>query len=61
MSLDPVLEVARNCKENAQQLRKMAQDESCANVKKLLLEAGHQLDVAMAELDYILTNSTVSI
>jgi hypothetical protein len=39
----------------------MAQMEPNNNVKKLLLEAAHHLDVSVAELDYILTESTVSI
>lgn len=61
MIQETVFQVVQDCNTNAQYLRKMAQTESRANIKKLLLEAAHQLDVATAELDYIATDSTVSI
>jgi hypothetical protein len=51
----------QTCKKNANALRSWADSESDNNSKKLLLEAAHHLDVGMAELDYIITNSTVAI
>ncbi|HOP75768.1 MAG TPA: hypothetical protein PLC07_12080 [Bacillota bacterium] len=61
MSIRQVEEAAQNCRRNAEQLRQMAQNESNPNVQKLLLEAAHHLDVGLAELEYIITESTVSI
>lgn len=52
---------AQNCRYNAERLRKMAETETDNNVKKLLLEAAHHLDVGVSELEYVLTNATVSI
>lgn len=61
MSVQQVFDAANNCKNNARKLRDMAGNETNNNVKKLLFEAAHHLDVGTAELDYILTESTVSI
>jgi hypothetical protein len=61
LSVKPVTDCVQNCKANAAKLRSMAQSESNNNVKKLLLEAAHHLDVSAAELDYIVTNATVSV
>ncbi len=61
MSVQQVFNAANNCKHNALKLRDMARNEPNNNAKKLLLEAAHHLEVGTAELDYILTSSTVSI
>ncbi len=60
MSIRAVAESVQNCKLNANKLRAMAS--SCGNpeVEKILMIAAHHLDVAVAELDYILTSATVS-
>lgn len=60
-SIQQVAQVKHNCNNNAQRLRQMAQSENDNNVKKLLLEAAHHLDVAIAELEYITAGATVSI
>lgn len=61
MSAKQISEAAQNCRLNAEKLRAMAQVEADSNIQKLLLEAAHHLDVGTAELEYITTNSTVSI
>ncbi|HPT88208.1 MAG TPA: hypothetical protein PL004_10190 [Bacillota bacterium] len=61
MTIRQVEEATQNCRRSAEQLRQMAQNESNPNVQKLLLEAAHHLDVGLAELEYIMTESTVSI
>lgn len=61
MSIKQVAEAMENAKQNAGKLRSMAQAETDNNVKKLLLEAAHHFDVGVAELEYITTESTVSI
>ncbi|HEX2953862.1 MAG TPA: hypothetical protein VHR47_07745 [Bacillota bacterium] len=61
MSVQAIADSAQICKNNAKWLREMAQSENNADVKKLLLVAAHHLDVGVAELDYILTEATVSI
>jgi len=55
------MDCVQTCKANANNLRALAGSESDNNTKKLLLEAAHHLDVSVAELDYIVTNSTVAI
>ena len=60
-STKPIADCAQTSKMNADKLRSLAESESDNNVKKLLLEAAHHLDVGIAELDYITTNSTVPI
>lgn len=60
MSVNRFHESAQNCQRNAQRLREMARSATDADVQKLLLVAAHHLDVAVAELDYILTSATVS-
>lgn len=61
MSVKQVAEAMEKAKQNAGKLRVMAQSETDNNVKKLLLEAAHHFDVGVAELEYITTESTVSI
>lgn len=61
MSARQVADTARNCRDNAVRLRGLAQTETNPQVKKLLLEAAHHLDVGVAELEYITTGSTVSL
>ncbi len=61
MSSKQVADAVENSKQNAVRLRAMAQAEVNNNLKKLLLEAAHHLDVGVAELEYITTESTVSI
>lgn len=61
MSAKQVAEAVEKAKQDAGRLRSMAQAEADQNVKKLLLEAAHHFDVGVAELEYITTNSTVSI
>ncbi len=60
MSVNLVNESAVSCKQNAQRLRDLARSASDADVQKMLLVAAHHLDVAVAELDYILTGATVA-
>ncbi len=57
----PVSDTVQICKSNAAKLRSMAQMEANHDVKKLLLEAAHHLDVSVAEVDYIVADATVSI
>jgi hypothetical protein len=57
----PIMDCVQTCKANANNLRALAGSESDNNTKKLLLEAAHHLDVSVAELDYIVTSSTVAI
>lgn len=61
MSVRQVADAVQNCKFNAEKLRAAASSEPDPNIKKLFLEAAHHLDVGVAELEYITTNSTVSI
>lgn len=61
MSSKQVAGAVENAKQNADRLRSMAQTEVNNNVKKLLLEAAHHFDVGVAEIEYITTESTVSI
>ena len=61
MSAKQVAKAMESIKQNTGQLRSLAQSETDQNVKKLLLEAAHHFDVAMAELEYITTEATVSI
>lgn len=51
----------RICKLNADGLRKLGEAEQNNNAKKMLLEAAHHLDVGLAELEYVMSGSTVSI
>ena len=60
-SIRSIMDCVQLCKNNASNLRSLAHTETDNNAKKLLLEAAHQLDVSVAELDYITTSSTVSI
>jgi len=61
VSTKEIMEAVQNCKYNAEKLRAMARAEPNKNLEKLLLEAAHHLDVGTAELEYITTDSTVSI
>lgn len=58
MSAKQIGKAAQNCRLNAEKLRAMARVEADNNVRKLLLEAAHHLEVGAAELGYITTNST---
>ncbi|HEX3046619.1 MAG TPA: hypothetical protein VHY08_17820 [Bacillota bacterium] len=61
MSAQKIDEVMQNIKFTSQKLRAFARFDSNPNVKKLLFEAAHHLDVGVAELEYVTTNATVSI
>ncbi len=61
MSMQQVAAAVQNCKLNAEKLRAAARAEADNNIKKLLLEAAHHLDVGVAELEYVTTGATVSI
>jgi hypothetical protein len=61
MSVKQVADAVQSCKFNAEKLRMSAGNEGNPQVKKLLLEAAHHLDVGVAELEYVTTNATVAI
>jgi hypothetical protein len=61
LSVKPVADCVHNCKANAVKLRIMAQNETNNNIKQMLLEAAHHLDLCVAELNYIVSNATVPV
>ena len=61
MANQAVQDSVTTCTSYANRLRQIAQSETDNDIKKLLFEAAHHLDVSIAELDYIVTNATVPI
>jgi hypothetical protein len=61
MANQAVQDSVATCKSYADSLRQIAQAETDNEVKKLLFEAAHHLDVSIAELDYIVTDATIPI
>lgn len=61
MSSKVLEESLRACQANAAELRRLGEAETDNNVKKMLLEAAHHLDVSMAEIEYAAKDSTVPV